>query len=185
MRLGKTTIPTARFGLNLASLLLLSCSASSQARSADSAELPPYPGAAAASPAEPGNGLSRSASARAPQLATLYSGRPALETFRGEASYYSERLVGRPTASGEVYDPKAFTAAHRTLPFDTVLRVVRVDDGRAVYVRVNDRGPFGRRKRVVDLSFAAAEELEMLRAGVIAVRAEVVAYPDAAQASKP
>jgi rare lipoprotein A len=103
----------------------------------------------------------------------------ALSTQRGEASYYSDALAGRSTASGEPYDPRRFTAAHRKLPFGTHLRVTRKDDGRSVYVRVNDRGPFGGRGRIIDLSKVAAEELGMLRQGVTQVTVEVVERADA------
>lgn len=99
----------------------------------------------------------------------------------GEASYYSDSLAGRSTASGEPYDPTRFTAAHRKLPFGTVLRVVRVDDGRSVYVKVNDRGPFGKRNRILDLSRSAAETLGMMRAGVTQIRLEVVESSDASR----
>lgn len=91
---------------------------------------------------------------------------------RGEASYYAQSLSGRPTASGELYSPGAMTAAHRTLPFGTIVEVRR-DDGRAVVVRINDRGPF-HGGRVIDLSRRAAEELGMIRAGVINVIVRVI-----------
>lgn len=94
--------------------------------------------------------------------------------LQGKATYYSNSLSGRKTASGEVYDPKAFTAAHRTLPFGSVVRVIRTDTNRHVYVRVNDRGPFGKRDRIIDLSYVAAERLGMLRAGVVPVRVELL-----------
>lgn len=103
-----------------------------------------------------------------------YESRRPLRVLTGAASYYHDSLAGRSTASGEPYDPSAFTAANRTLPFGTVLRIVRVDTGASVIVRVNDRGPFGRRRRIVDLSRAAAEELDMIRRGVVQVRAEVL-----------
>jgi rare lipoprotein A len=103
----------------------------------------------------------------------------ALSSQRGEASYYSDALAGRSTASGQPYDPERYTAAHRDLPFGTLLRVRRSDDGRSVYVRVNDRGPFGSRRRIIDLSKSAAEELAMLRAGVVPVTIEVVERADA------
>lgn len=103
-----------------------------------------------------------------------YVSRPALRVLTGAASYYHDSLAGRPTASGEPYDPGEFTAANRELPFGTVLRIVRVDTGASVIVRVNDRGPFGRRRRIVDLSRAAAEELDMIARGVVQVRAEVL-----------
>jgi rare lipoprotein A len=89
---------------------------------------------------------------------------------RGQATYYADSLAGRRTASGERYDPKGFTAAHRTLPFGTTVKVVRLDDGREVTVRINDRGPFAGDERVIDLSRAAAETLGMISAGVVPVR---------------
>ena len=103
---------------------------------------------------------------------------PGVDTVwqRGRATYYADSLAGRPTASGEPYDPTAMTAAHRTLPFGTVIRVER-SDGRSVEVRVNDRGPFGRSQNVVDLSRAAAERLGMLRQGVVDVAIRIVAVP--------
>lgn len=88
-------------------------------------------------------------------------------------SYYSDALAGRPTASGEPYDPRLPTVAHRSLPFGTVLRVVREDTQASVCVRVNDRGPFVR-GRVLDLSRGAAEALGMLRIGVARVGVEVI-----------
>ena len=110
------------------------------------------------------------------QLATEYATAPAISKLEGEASYYSDRLAGHKTASGERYRPAALTAAHRTLPLGTVLRVTRTDGKRAVFVRINDRGPFGSRHRILDLSRAAFERLGKLRSGVLDVRAEVVAY---------
>lgn len=86
----------------------------------------------------------------------------------GKASYYADSLAGRKTGSGEPYDPKAFTAAHRVLPFGTWVEVRR-KDGRSVRVRINDRGPFAGRGRVIDLSRAAAEQLGMIREGVVDV----------------
>lgn len=101
-------------------------------------------------------------------------GAAAKRVERGKASYYADSLAGNPTASGEPYDPKKRTAAHRELPFGTRVRVVREDDDRSVVVRINDRGPNGNRKRIIDVSRAAAEELDMIRAGVIDVRLEIL-----------
>jgi rare lipoprotein A len=108
------------------------------------------------------------------QLAAQCGSSRPLRTYRGEASYYSDALAGRTTASGAPYDPAAFTAAHRSLPFGTVVRVRRLPRGPAVYARVTDRGPFGRRGRIIDLSRAAAERLGMLRIGVVPVVVEVL-----------
>jgi rare lipoprotein A len=98
------------------------------------------------------------------------------EVERGGASYYSDRLAGRPTASGEPYEPAAYTAAHRTLPFGTVVEVVR-SDGRRVEVKINDRGPH-RRGRIIDLSRRAAESLGMIRDGVVEVTVRVLRMPE-------
>ncbi len=91
----------------------------------------------------------------------------------GEASYYARGFEGRPTASGEPYRAAKLTAAHRTLPFGTLLRVTNERNGRSVVVRVNDRGPFHAR-RVVDLSRAAAAELGLVRRGRGQVRLDVL-----------
>lgn len=105
---------------------------------------------------------------------TAGSEAPVLEVHEGRASYYADRFEGRSTASGEPYRARELTAASRDLPFGTMVRVVRVDTGASVVVRVNDRGPFGDRSRILDLSRAAAEELDMVRAGVIEIRAEIL-----------
>ena len=88
----------------------------------------------------------------------------------GNASYYWEDQT---TATGERFDKRAMTAAHKTLPFGTKVRVTRVDNGASVIVRINDRGPF-RPGRIIDLSERAAENLAMTGAGVAAVRLEVL-----------
>lgn len=110
------------------------------------------------------------------ELTQEFQAAPALSSLEGEASYYSDKLAGHKTASGEPYRPRSLTAAHRSLPLGTVLRVSRRDGTRSVYVRINDRGPFGSERRILDLSRAAFERLGKLRAGVLEVRAEVVAY---------
>lgn len=91
----------------------------------------------------------------------------------GTASFYAASLHGRRTASGERYDRHALTAAHRTLPFGTLLRVTNQRNGRTVLVRVNDRGPF-HRNRVIDLSGAAADAIGMRRAGTARITFEIV-----------
>jgi rare lipoprotein A len=103
-----------------------------------------------------------------------YYSRPALSVLHGQASYYHDSLAGNVTANGETYELDVYSAAHRSLPFGTILRVTRVSTGDWVLVRVNDRGPFGRKTRILDLSRIAAESLGMLRAGVVEVRAEVL-----------
>ncbi|MFP4228337.1 MAG: septal ring lytic transglycosylase RlpA family protein [Salinivenus sp.] len=102
---------------------------------------------------------------------------------RGEASYYADKFEGRPTASGEPYDPEALTAAHRRLPFGTRVRVTRTDvpDAPSIVVEINDRGPFAR-GRIIDLSEEGARSLNMIEDGVAAVRVEIVERPDSADA---
>ncbi|EYF07798.1 septal ring lytic transglycosylase RlpA family protein [Chondromyces apiculatus] len=97
------------------------------------------------------------------------------EQQQGRASYYSDRLTGRATASGEPYDPKLLTAAHRKLPFGTIVDVIR-PDGRRVQVRINDRGPFTK-GRIIDLSRKAAETIGLVREGVAEVTVVVVSKP--------
>jgi rare lipoprotein A len=121
-----------------------------------------------------GSGVNHVRAPRREELAQRYAGAPALKVFVGRASYYSDRFAGKGTASGESYDPSAFTGAHRTLPFGSVVRVVRTDVARTTYVKINDRGPFGGRGRILDVSRAAAAELDMLGDGVVPVRVEVV-----------
>lgn len=94
--------------------------------------------------------------------------------LRGDASYYASFFKGRMTSNGERYDPNKMTAANRTLPFGTRLRVTRLDTGKSVVVRVNDRGPFGKRRRILDLSRAAAEQLDMIGVGHAEVEAVVI-----------
>ena len=90
----------------------------------------------------------------------------------GLASYYGREHDGRRTASGEIFDMNEMTAAHRTLPFGTRVRVTDLANGRQVTVRINDRGPF-RRGRIVDLSYAAARKLGIVGRGVAKVRVAV------------
>lgn len=102
-----------------------------------------------------------------------YIGKRAISTQRGAASFYADSFAGRKTANGERYDPNAYTCAHRTLPFGSVLRVTHERTGQWVLVRVNDRGPYAG-KRVLDLSKQAARRLSMTKEGVARVRIEVL-----------
>lgn len=104
---------------------------------------------------------------------TLTTHAQKLQTFKGAASYYSSRMHGHMTASGEKYDKEAYTCAHRTLPFGTILRVTNLRNDSVVLVKVNDRGPYGR-GRVIDLSTAAARRLDILQHGVAQVKVEVL-----------
>jgi len=117
---------------------------------------------------------SRQVAAATNERAPSATGKPAAEksdASHGLASYYS--TSSEPTASGEKFDARELTAAHRTLPFGTRLRVTNVATGRSVTVRVNDRGPFVP-GRVVDVSHSAAESLGMVQAGVAKVKVDVV-----------
>ena len=96
----------------------------------------------------------------------------------GLATYYASSLAGRPTASGEKYDPSQLTAAHRRLPFGTLVEVRRRDGKRSVVVRINDRGPYSGPNRVIDLSRRAAEALGIVRAGKAMVEIHPYGAPD-------
>ena len=98
------------------------------------------------------------------------------ETQVGVASWYGPGFHGKLTASGEIYDMHAITAAHRTLPLGTMIEVRNLENGRTTLARINDRGPH-KRGRIVDLSLGAAEALEMDQAGLARVRLTVVEPP--------
>lgn len=120
----------------------------------------PAPAVSADLPAEL-TGLSLSTEPSPPERYTANTER---ELERGGASWYGPRFHGRLTANGERYDMNALTAAHKTLPFGTMVRVKSLVNGREVLVRITDRGPFIR-NRIIDLSRAAAVELDMLNLG--------------------
>ena len=95
----------------------------------------------------------------------------------GTASYYAKKFNGRRTASGERYSGRKLTAAHRTLPFGTLVRVANAKTGKWLVVRVNDRGPYSR-KRIIDLSYEAARQLGLTKgAGLLKVKIRVVEWP--------
>jgi rare lipoprotein A len=95
---------------------------------------------------------------------------------RGYASWYGGKFHGRKTANGERFNKNALTAAHRTLPMGSRVRVVHSGNGRSVTVRINDRGPYSKR-RILDLSEAAARRLRMIDQGVAPVTVHVVSVP--------
>lgn len=119
-------------------------------------------------------GTSACAAGKAPTL------KPGKVADRGIASWYGPKFHGRRTANGEVYDMEAMTAAHKTLPFGTVVEVYNRDNGRSVEVRINDRGPFIR-GRVIDLSRAAAREIGLIGPGTARVEVVVVTAPGVPQ----
>jgi len=92
----------------------------------------------------------------------------------GKASYYGARHHGKRTASGERFDQNALTAAHRSLPFGSRVRVTNLRNDKSVVVRINDRGPYAR-GRLIDLSFEAAQQIEMIRSGIVPVRVQSLA----------
>lgn len=105
-------------------------------------------------------------------------------TERGKASYYGKKFHGHKTASGQRYDMFAMTAAHKTLPLPTYVRVTRTDNGKSCIVKVNDRGPF-HPGRIIDLSYAAAARIDMIRAGEVPVEITVITPDEAAKPNAP
>ncbi len=94
----------------------------------------------------------------------------------GQVGYYNYDQVGQVTASGEPFDPHALTAAHATLPFNTLVRVTRVDNQRSIQVRINDRGPVVA-GRVIQLTTKGAKKLKLIEDGVAPCRVEILEYP--------
>jgi len=143
----------------LLGVLLVGCAGPQRVESPAPSQAPPArPPAVAAKPRPAAPEVQRPAPAPAYQA-------------RGQASYYAQRHQGRRTASGERLDNRALTAAHRDLPFGSRVRVTNLGNQRSVVVRINDRGPHTR-GRLIDLSQAAARQLDMLRAGVAQVLVE-------------
>ncbi len=102
-------------------------------------------------------------------LLTVSCAKPLVQ--QGTASYYADKFNGRKTASGAVFKNSKRTAAHKTLPFGTKVRVVNLKNGRSVKVRINDRGPFVK-GRIIDLSKKAARKIGMLRDGITEIKLE-------------
>ncbi len=120
-----------------------------------------YPGPAAAS----GKPAKRGKAAQPPA--------PVGYIEEGNASWYGVPFNGRRASNGEIYDMYKLTAAHRTLPFDTVVRVTNLSNGKFAVVRITDRGPFVE-NRIIDLSFAAAQQIESVGPGVVPIKLEVI-----------
>ena len=95
----------------------------------------------------------------------------------GIASWYGPGFQGNRTANGEIYDMNGISAAHKTLPFGTIVRVIDLETGRSVVVRINDRGPFIE-GRIIDLSKGAAEKLGIVERGITRVGLRIVRWPD-------
>lgn len=154
--------------------LLTAACATAPPRAADPPPAPAVPETTVRTPLpEPGSVLADSTNAPLPEPAVL-------ETATGQATWYSDRLAGRLTASGIPYRPEDLIAAHRSYPFGTVLRVTNLKNGRSVVVRVVDRGPWGNSERqratIVDLSRAAAEQLDYIRDGRVPVQVDVLEW---------
>ena len=98
-----------------------------------------------------------------------------LLTLEGVASYYADEFHGKQTSNGETYDMNDLTAAHRTFPFGTKVRITNLENGKSVTVRVNDRGPF-HDGRIIDLSLGAAKELDLVKTGTARVKLEVLEW---------
>src|SRR5580693_2565197 len=107
---------------------------------------------------------------------------PGAYVEEGVASWYGVPFNGRRTSNGEIYDMHTFTAAHRTLPFNTVVRVTNLTNGKQTEVRINDRGPFVA-NRIIDLSLAAAQAIEMWGPGTANVRLEILSGPNPTKGS--
>jgi rare lipoprotein A len=103
--------------------------------------------------------------------ASCRTARSRVVTETGKASFYHDKFAGRKTASGERYNRNKLTAAHKTLPFGTMVKVTNLTNGRTVIVKVNDRGPFAK-GRIIDLSKKAAHKVGMIDAGVANVKIE-------------
>ena len=115
----------------------------------------------------------------------FFAGKPQAEEwdgqkrYRGYASWYGKEFHGRKTSNGEIYNMYSLTAAHRSLPFNSIVEVKNLENGKKVVVRINDRGPFiKKRKRIIDLSYAAAKKIDSVDAGVVKVRLKVIYVGD-------
>jgi len=97
--------------------------------------------------------------------------------MEGIASYYADDFNGKKTANGEIYDMYKMTAAHRSLPFNSKVRVTNLDNKRSIVVRINDRGPF-KLERIIDLSLGAATQLGMKGTGTARVKLDVLEWGD-------
>jgi rare lipoprotein A len=105
--------------------------------------------------------------------------KPAAEMAEtGIAIFYSDAMQGRPVTSGEKYDKNALTAAHRTLPLGTMVKVTNLKNNKSVVVKINDRGPHGPKAQIIDLSGSAAQAIEMILDGKATVKLEVVTSPN-------
>jgi rare lipoprotein A len=167
--------------LYISTQLLLGCAGRRPIADRQPASVPPAP-----APAETIDSAKRDSSSPpspSPSPARPKRAKPSQEpapvgyTEEGNASWYGNPFHGRRSSNGEVYDMYKLTAAHRTLPFETIVRVTNLNNGKTTTVRVTDRGPFVD-NRIIDLSQAAAREIESIGPGVVPVRIEVLGNVD-------
>jgi rare lipoprotein A len=97
------------------------------------------------------------------------------EVFHGRASWYGPNFNGKLTSNGETYDMHSMTAAHKTLPMNTIVKATNKNNGRSVVVRINDRGPFVE-SRIIDLSKAAAQKIDMIKTGTAPIKLEILGF---------
>ncbi len=109
------------------------------------------------------------------KIDTLYNLSNKIESVTGFASFYADDFEGKTTANGETYNMYELTAAHQTYPFNTMIRVVNLENNKTVIVRINDRGPFVD-NRIIDLSLGAAIKLGMDKTGIQEVRLEIIEW---------
>jgi len=112
---------------------------------------------------------------RKPQLKWRVGDEEILESTIGAASFYGRKFAGRPTASGEIFNPALMTAAHKTWPFYTIVKVTNLKNNKSVVVKINDRGPFIE-GRDIDLSRGAAQRIGMVQDGVATVKMEILKW---------
>lgn len=153
-----------RVMLALTAMLLVSCTASPRFTSS-------HPGAKKHHPAKK---TTRTKNDVPPSLSTTAR---VGQSYVGIASYYGPNFHGQLTANGEVFDMYGITAAHQTLPFNTVVRVTNIKNDKSLLVRINDRGPFVK-GRMLDLSFGAAKKLGIVASGTAKVKMEIVEIGD-------
>ena len=159
----------------LGGLLIVSCvsSVGCAAKRPVASQPPAAPSALPESTATSANAKTGAPSTPAKHAKASPAPAPLGFTEEGNASWYGKPFDGRRSSNGEIYDMYKLTAAHRTLPFDTLVRVTNLHNGKSTTVRITDRGPFVE-NRVIDLSLAAAREIESVGPGVVPVRLEVL-----------
>lgn len=108
-----------------------------------------------------------------PERPRVYNSQQVISTEEGMASYYAGRWIGRLTANGERYRATDVTAAHKKLPFNSMVRVTNLRNGKTVIVRINNRGPYVK-GRIIDLSLVAAKQIDMISSGITRVKLEVL-----------